>query len=103
MSKTIDQLLDELTEIKTGLTLYHDHGTMNWEAFYAGKFFEYNYPNGNQGERHWDTMGDTPQEALQKLYDIVKADPELSQRLTQAKSHVEGGKNAKERPSKDTL
>lgn len=58
-----DELLDQLTEVKTGLTLYHVHSTMQWEAFYAGKFFEY----GTSGQ-HWDFQADKPADALAKLW-----------------------------------
>lgn len=51
-------LLDKLYEVKTGLTIYHVHSTMRWEAFYAGKFFEY-----GTDTQHWDTQADTPTEA----------------------------------------
>jgi hypothetical protein len=56
-------LLDKLVEVKTGLTLYHVHSTMSWEAFYAGKFFEY-----GTNEQHWDTQGGmNPADALCRL------------------------------------
>lgn len=52
-------LLRKLTEVKTGLTVYHVHSTMCYEAFYAGKFFEY-----GTNTQHWDTQSDTPEDAL---------------------------------------
>lgn len=59
-----DYLIDKLTERngRTGLTLYHVHSTMSYEAFYAGKFFEYGTKT-----QHWDTQGSTPLEALLRL------------------------------------
>lgn len=60
-------LLDKLTEIKPGLTLYHNHSLMQWECFYAGKFFDYNYPVGNRGEMHFETMDENPANAVAKM------------------------------------
>lgn len=59
---TSDYLLDKLVEKKAGLTVYHVHSTMSWEAFYSGKFFEY-----GTDTQHWDTQGRTPLEALLRL------------------------------------
>lgn len=61
---TSDYLLDRLCEHrgKAGVTVYHVHSTMQWEAFYAGKSFDY----GTDGQ-HWDTQADTPLKALLKL------------------------------------
>lgn len=56
-------LLDKLVEVKTGLTLYHVHSTMSWEAFYAGKFFEY-----GTDTQHWETQGGmNPADAVCRL------------------------------------
>lgn len=60
---TLGYLLDKLVEVKTGLTIYHVHSTMSWEAFYAGKFFEYGVET-----QHWETQGGmNPADAACKL------------------------------------
>lgn len=55
-------LLDKMVERKTGLTLYHVHSTMQWECFYAGKFFEY-----GTDTQHWETQDSNPANAACKL------------------------------------
>jgi len=61
-------LIDMLTEKKTGLTLYHVHSTMQYEAFYAGKFFEY-----GTDTQHWDYQSNNPADSLALLaIDLLK-------------------------------
>lgn len=69
-NKDLSQMLDNLVEKKYTLRLEHNHGTMQWFAYYAGKFGR----NLFDEEDDWLTAGATPEEAVAKLTDLLATD-----------------------------
>lgn len=70
MTDTLYNLLDTLVEKRYQLRLEHNHGDMKWYAYYAGKECRQLFDK----EIDWETGGDTPNEALEKLHSLVSKD-----------------------------
>jgi len=60
---SFDRLADELVEKKYQLRVEHNHGTMQWFAYYAGKDQRRLFDDDGD----WDTAASTPTQALQAL------------------------------------
>ena len=60
---SFDRLAGELVEKKYQLRIEHNHGTMQWYAYYAGKDQRQLFDDDGD----WDTAANTPTQALQAL------------------------------------
>ncbi len=72
-----DKLADGLVEKHYQLRVEHNHSTMKWYAYYAGKGNRQLFESDlyNEGEHDWLTGADTPTEALQKLQTLTAPTP----------------------------
>ena len=60
---SFDELADQLVEKHYQLRIEHNHGTMMWYAYYAGKSQRSLFDD----DQDWETQSHTPTEALEKL------------------------------------
>lgn len=61
--KTFDYLADQLVEKRYQLRVEHNHSTMKWYAYFAGKDQRGLFDDDDD----WKTESDTPTEAIKKL------------------------------------
>jgi hypothetical protein len=67
MQIDFDELADDLVERRYQLRIEHNHGDMKWYAYYSGKAGRQLF----EEDKDWETMSDTPTEALKKLKEIL--------------------------------